>query len=78
MKDRLDKLNREIHLNFKAILQMNQIREKDIMELLDLSKGSANRLINGHRPVKLSEIYLIKEAYLPEYSFDDLIKARFY
>lgn len=75
MVKELDKLNRQIHLNIKSILKIHKIREKDVMELLDLSKGSANRLINGHRPIKLAELYILKEEFLKDCSYDDLFKA---
>ena len=50
-------------LKFKAWLTENCIKQKEIMELLDLSATSINKKINGKEDFTLPQIRAICEKY---------------
>lgn len=50
-------------LKFKAWMAENRIKQKDIMDLLDLSVTSVNKKVNGKEDFTLPQIKAICEEY---------------
>lgn len=50
-------------LKFKGWMAENQISQRELMELLDLSMTSVNKKVNGKEDFSLAQIRIICEKY---------------
>ncbi len=62
-KDNDSRIKHEPHLQFKGYLVANNIRQREVAELLSISRVTLNQKLNGYLHFNIGEVEKICRAY---------------